>query len=265
MASRLAVLSIVAATLLGGCAPAVGSAIPGSDGCLTCHPAHNEQIASCAYCHRGDSGARREALGHHRLLRGRAAEHGLADSPAVNEGRHLVESLGCRRCHEIDGKGNRLATSLDRSAWKRDQAELERSIREPVENMERFGLSARQTEAVVAFLLHDGDPASAEATYRVRFAREGHDAARAFDTLCGGCHRALLARGPTGRGSAGPNLSGLFTPHYRVVAEEQAWWSPALLRKWLRNPRSIRLGAAMRPLRLTEAELVALIDELGNL
>ena len=77
----------------------------------------------------------------------RAAAHraappstGWRTGSALREGQRLVEALACRRCHTIGGKGNRLATSLDAVVWKREQAQLVSSIREPVENMPQFGL-----------------------------------------------------------------------------------------------------------------------------
>lgn len=148
-------------------------------------------------------------------------------------------------------------------AWTRDQRELESSIIEPVENMPRFGLDERQVEAVIAFLLKSADPDLSAATYRVRFSGVGPDRDSVFESRCGGCHRALGPTGPMGKGSAGPNLSGLFTLTYPATASENRTWTPFAIGKWLENPRSARPGAAMRPVRLRAGELEKLAGELG--
>lgn len=214
-------------------------------------------------CHRGDPLARRKEIAHHRLLTGRAAEQGLSDAPAVAEGRLRVGQLACRRCHVVGGAGNRLATALDRVAWQRDQGDLAKSIGQPVGNMPRFGLDPRQAEAVIAHLLKSADPALSEATYRVRFAAMGSKSDSVFEARCGGCHRALGPGGPLGKGSAGPNLSGLLTPFYPATARGAKPWARGELGEWLENPRTVRPGAAMRPVRLESRELERMAGELG--
>ena len=230
--------------------------------CVECHQPHHLEVASCASCHRGNPGAQRTQLAHARLLHGKVAEHAVESSAAVAEGRALVESLACRRCHTIGKTGNRLATSLDQVVWKREQSALIGSIAAPVENMPKFGMTSFQIEKVVAFLLHSSDPAVAEATYRVRFERRRGIANR-FEERCGGCHRALLTDGPAGRGSAGPNLSGLFTRYYPATACGNRPWTPASLRDWLRNPRALRPQTTMRPVRLEDPDWPRLLEEFG--
>jgi cytochrome c2 len=182
----------------------------------------------------------------------------------VVEGRKRVERLACRRCHVIGASGNRLATNLDRIVWKRDQGDLARSIGQPVENMPRFGLDPRGTEEVIAFLLKSADPNVSEATYRVRFSSVGSTRDSAFETRCGGCHRALGANGPLGRGSAGPNLSGLFTPFYPGTAPGHRAWTREALGRWLENPRAMRTVARMRPVRLEASEQERIVDDIGG-
>jgi hypothetical protein len=162
----------------------------------------------------------------------------------------------------VDGTGNRLATDLDRISWTRDQAELVKSIAEPVENMPRFGLDDRQVESVIAFLLRNADTDRPDATYRVRFSGAGAKGDSTFERRCGGCHRALAADGPLGRGSAGPNLSGVFSAFYPATAQGGRGWTGETLWKWLENPRSVRPRAAMRPVRLEAGELERLVEEM---
>jgi cytochrome c2 len=266
LASRLPILIAPILLLAGGCERA-GADVRAGETCRACHgdhaPRHRER-GPCASCHGGDPAAARKALAHHRLISGRAAEYGLRESPAAAEGRGRVERLACRRCHTLDGSGNRLATNLDRIAWKRDQGELARSIGKPVENMPRFGLDRGQTEAVIAYLLRSADPKLGAATYRVRFSKREAARDSVFETRCGGCHRALGAASPLGRGSAGPNLSGIFTTFYPPTAPGGRPWTPATLERWLENPRALRPGTAMRPVRLEARDFRILVEELGG-
>ncbi|MFN2238884.1 MAG: selenite/tellurite reduction operon c-type cytochrome lipoprotein ExtS [Thermoanaerobaculia bacterium] len=257
---RAAVLIAIALLSAGGCAkePPMASI---RAGCVSCHEAHHVEAGACESCHRGDPNAAREAIAHQRLLAGRAAAHRLAGSAAVREGERLIGQLACRRCHVIDREGNRLATSLDRAVWEREQRELELSIRRPVEGMPRFALSELQTGSVIASLLRHAEREGADPGYQVRFENRGN-ADSPFARHCGGCHRALLLDGPAGRGSGGPNLSGLFTLHYPACAEKNRPWDEALLGDWLENPRAIRPATTMRPVKLDPGERLELVMEL---
>jgi mono/diheme cytochrome c family protein len=260
LAPRAAVL--IAALALGGCLKAQSS-VERETGCRSCHAAHYVREGTCRECHRGNPSAERRELAHERLLVGRAAEHRMPDGLAVREGRRLADTLACRRCHTIGGKGNRLATSLDAVVWKREQTELVTSIREPVENMPRFGLDERQAEAIVAFLLSSGSAEAPQDTYRVRFTRGSSVTSTVFEKQCGGCHRFLGPRGPVGTGTAGPNLSGLFTPFYPSTAPGHRPWTEKALADWLRNPRASRPATTMPPVALKEEELREVVAELG--
>lgn len=261
MAPRAALL--IAALLLGGCLKAQSRAA-GEQGCRSCHEAHYVREGACQDCHRGNPGAERVELAHERLLTGRAAFLRLRDSRALREGRGLVETLACRRCHTIGEKGNRLATSLDAVVWKREQAQLVSSIRQPVENMPVFGLDEGQAEAIVAFLLRSGSPDPHQDTYRVHFTRGKSASATVFEKECGGCHRFLGSAGPVGTGNAGPNLSGLFTEFYPPTAPGDRAWTDKALADWLRNPRAARPQTTMPPVALSEDDLRKITTELGG-
>ena len=260
MAPRAAVL--IAALALGGCVKPQSTARQQA-GCGSCHELHYLREGACHECHRGNPAAQRVELAHERLLTGRASEHRLVGGPALREGRRLVEALACRRCHSIGGQGNQLATDLDRVVWTREQSALVSSIREPVENMPRFGLDERQAEAIVAFLLRSGSRDQPRDSYRVHFTRGASASPTAFEKSCGGCHRFLGAAGPTGSGSAGPNLSGLFTPFYPPTAPGNRAWTDKALADWLRNPRASRPTTTMPPLDLSGDELRLITAELG--
>jgi cytochrome c2 len=138
------------------------------------------------------------------------------------------------------------------------------SICEPVENMPRFGLDSAEAEAIVAFLLRSGSPDPPRDTYRVRFTRGASARSTVFEKECGGCHRFLGSTGPVGGGSAGPNLSGLFTPFYPKTAPGDRAWTGKALADWLRNPRAARPQTTMPPVALGADDLRKVTAELGS-
>lgn len=271
MAARRAFLTALLAALVLAGAVVAGAALRRTPGaraagatpeCAGCHPVHYEARGTCTGCHRGSAASTRREIAHAELLRGAAAAWSMTGAAALAEGERLRDRLGCRRCHVTGGTGNRLAISLDAVAWRRSQEQLRRSIREPATFMPDFALTDEQADALIAVLLRDGSRTGAEARYLVRF-REG-DSARAdgFADKCGPCHRALTPLGPVGASASGPNLSGLLTPHY--PATDGRPWTAERLEKWVRNPRSERPGASMRPVELTPAELAQVIAVLGD-
>jgi mono/diheme cytochrome c family protein len=262
LAHRLALLTFPLLLGLAGClrSPAATRA---PDGCGSCHPPHYVAQGGCHGCHRGEPSARRLELAHQGLLTGRAAEHPLRHGPAVSEGTRLAEQAACRRCHTIDGTGNRLAADLDRTVWRRTQAQLTASILEPVENMPRFGFDRAQAEALIAYLLSRGDPRAPLEAYRVTFSAAGPAPRGVFEEKCGGCHRFLGPSGPVGRGSQGPNLSGLFTRFYPKTAAGERPWTAEALKEWLANPRKVRPATTMPPVALTPEELQRVTEQLG--
>jgi mono/diheme cytochrome c family protein len=261
LAPRAALL--IAAILVAGCLKGP-STVAREKGCRSCHEAHYVREGACQDCHRGNPGALREELAHERLLTGRAAEYRMKVAQGPRDGERLVEMLACRRCHSIGGKGNSLAANLDAVAWKREQPQLVSSIREPVENMPRFGLDRAQAEAIVAFLLRSGNPEPPRDTYRVHFTRGSSARPTVFERECGGCHRFLGSTGPVGGGSAGPNLSGLFTPFYPKTAPGDRAWTGKAIADWLRNPRAARPQTTMPPVALGADDLRKVTAELGG-
>ena len=261
MGARLAVL-ILAGVLAAGCvkAPAVQAAV---EGCRSCHTPHYVHQGACRDCHRGNALVVRKDLAHQGLLSGRVAEWSFAQGDTVGEGRRLVESSACRRCHTIAGSGNRLATPLGGVLWKREQRALVASIATPAAYMPDFGFSPTQIEAVLAYLLQQATGTTADSAYRVQFSPT-RASASTFASKCGACHRALGAMGPLGDGAQGPNLSGLFTPFYPHTAPGNRPWSPERLGGWLANPRTARAATTMLPVPVTAEELPRVIAELST-
>jgi mono/diheme cytochrome c family protein len=205
----------------------------------------------------------RKEVAHDRLLTGGAAAHMLTDGPVVQRGRMLVNQAACRRCHTIGGTGNTDAIVLDAVAWSRSQAHLAGALEQPVDGMPAFHFDRRQVEAVIAHLLEHRSPAPQE-TYRVRFTTSLPARRSLFEEQCGGCHRRLGPSGGAGHGTAGPNLSGLWTPFYPPTAPGDQPWSPEALRRWLANPRATRPATTMPPVSLDDAQFASLLDETGR-
>ena len=81
-----------------------------------------------------------------------------------------------------------------------------------------------------------------------------------FEEHCSGCHRSLTRQfGGLGRGRIGPNLSGLLSPFYPKNYGEKEVWTSSDLKKWLQNPREIRVNAQMSPVPLGDDEFARLL------
>ena len=249
------------ASLLAG-APA--SATPVRQLCLACHPAHYAGRGTCIACHRGNPASERKNIAHQRLIAGRYARFTLADDPVLREGPRLLEQYACRRCHVIGGRGNRLSANLDHVAARRLPEELAASIRRPVQNMPDFRMEETRATVVVNGLLLAARHQPVTAVSRqqvVHFDRSTEAGKDVFSIKCGPCHRALTAGlGGLGRGDAGPNLSGLLSSFYPKSFRDTEPWNPENLRRWLENPRVIRVGARMQPVKLSDAEFRELLD-----
>lgn len=253
MVARPFLLSVV--VLLA--AVAAGATARPPDRCLACHPPHYRQQGSCSDCHRGNPAAARKSIAHAGLLAGRYAAFTLPGSPVVKEGERLLEQFACRRCHVSGGRGNRLAASLDTVAAERSPAEIVAAIGTPAEGMPRFAIGDAQMTAVVNGLYCGGTRGKrGKERPRVVFFEKRGAADDLFTRKCGSCHRLLSERlGALGRSDAGPNLSGLLTPHYPRNAGPGVPWTEQRLKDWLYNPRTVRPWSLMQPVRLSDGEL----------
>ncbi|WP_183356708.1 selenite/tellurite reduction operon c-type cytochrome lipoprotein ExtS [Geomonas silvestris] len=235
--------------------------------CLRCHRPHYAQLGSCEECHRGDGRSERLAIAHRDLVRGRYAWSALAGSEPLARGEKLVELFACRRCHTLAGKGNHLASDLDRLGKSAVPEQLERAIRTPAFFMPDFQGSDHQVDDLVVAILAGalkGKKGGKEGPQLVHF-EGGRGEERVFQKQCGPCHKALTGTwGGLGRGNVGPNLSGLFSDFYPKTWQQGERWTAEALRKWLQNPRAHRQVTQMLPLRLSKAETERLLAELQS-
>jgi len=234
--------------------------------CLSCHQAHFAGRGTCTACHRGNPSSERKNIAHQMLIAGRFAAFTLTSSPQLRQGERLVGQYACRRCHVIGGRGNRLSTDLDQSAARKTPEALTGSIQRPAQNMPDFHLEETQAVTVVNALLSESARRGAVPGGQpriVHFDRAGAAGKDVFSSKCGSCHRALTVRlGGLGQGDAGPNLSGLLSPHYPKTFRDKGRWSERGLEQWLKNPRKVRPLAGMQPVLLSGKEFRELVDIL---
>ena len=224
-----------------------------NDGCLQCHGPHF-QAYGCIQCHRGRLGTTRKDIAHTGLVYGKASYFLLPDSPPIREGRELIKRAGCRRCHKIGGQGEGRAANLDTSSRAKAFQALKKSLEIPVSFMPDFRFRDSQAEKLLGAVLSESRTAGPSRGYYIVHFQVKGNLPDAFSKHCGGCHRVLSkAYGPLGEGNAGPNLSGLFgeffpnDPALGAMSQEK-------LKKWLKNPRSLKATAWMPPVSLSQVE-----------
>lgn len=243
----LLILALVALLL-----PLPAAAAPG---CLRCHPVHYADRGSCTSCHGGNDKTGRKQVAHDRLISGEFAWSRIPGSPPVEQGKKLLDTLACRRCHTVGKKGNKLAGNLDTVPLVRQPEELADSIRYPVQQMPDFKLKEEDVSRLVtAVLAGTAAPRKEEPPVVVHFSREPKKE-DLFQKKCGGCHSMLTDhKGGVGTGEVGPNLSGLLSEFYPRTFRDDSRWTVARLKEWVANPRKVRRLSTMQPVKLDERE-----------
>ncbi len=174
-----------------------------------------------------------------------------------------MQTFACRRCHTSSGKGNKLASNLDRLPDDTTPGKILDSIKSPALLMPDFRFNDRElTDLVNAILSGEANYAGQiekETPQIVHFDDKTKNRSNVFEKNCGSCHKVLTkAFGGLGKGDIGPNLSGLFSLQYPLTFNEKLRWKADMLKKWLENPRKIRNNTQMRPILLKK-------DEFGQL
>lgn len=208
----------------------------------------------------------RKEIAHFGFIPARFSAFTLPESDVVRRGEKISENGACRRCHASGGKGNRLATDLDRLARDVSPTDVAASIRKPALAMPDFRFTEDQIVSLVnAIYAASGKAAIPDGrTPRVVHFTGTAPTEDVFQKKCGGCHRALTERlGVVGHGDIGPNLSGLFTVYYPATFRGDRPWNRKNLEEWMKNPRESRRNARMPPQRLTEEEIVSLVEILS--
>jgi len=234
--------------------------------CLDCHRGHYVERGRCSSCHRGNPLSARRNIAHHGLVAGRFAYFTMKEDAVVREGQRLMEQFSCRRCHVSAGKGNHLATNLDSLRNQRSPEEIAASIEKPVLGMPDFSVTEQQSAILVNAILAGADSVLNSKKDRpgvVHFDDPDGQNRHVFSKKCASCHRLLSERyGAMGKGTIGPNLSGLLTRWYPRTFKNGERWNDKRLQEWLRNPRKVRNWANMQPVILSEDEFKQLVEAL---
>jgi len=240
----------------------------GHKGCVECHAPHFETDGTCVVCHRGDSRSNRIHIAHYRLIPGKYACFTLPENSVVRDGRRLIDTSGCRRCHETGHQGNRLASDLDASLDKTLPEALTLAIKNPAIFMPDFYFREVDVTRLVNAILDSSAvyaSTSSEDSRVIHFEEDIKDRDNTFNKHCGSCHRVLTQQlGGLGQGDIGPNLSGIFSRFYFKSFKDDKFWDSKSLRQWLKNPRDIRVNTQMQPVKLTEDELRHLIHIMSS-
>jgi len=137
------------------------------------------------------------------------------------------------------------------------------SIRVPVLFMPNFHASDVQIADLVNAILvrvKFAKSPTGETALAVHFQDVKNIRKNVFAGQCGKCHKILSERvGGLGGGYIGPNLSGLFSEFYPRTYRDAESWNPDRLKKWLENPRDIKINAMMPPVRLAPEEFEQLL------
>ena len=237
-------------------------------GCLQCHKPHYSNNGSCVSCHRGDARSDRLAIAHRDLIPGKFSWFALPGSQPLARGEKLMGHFACRRCHTSAGKGNRLAINLDRLPANTSPQKIYDSIKSQALFMPDFRCDDRQVtdlvNAVLAGALKAGRRGG-EIPQVVHFEKLQLHRENIFEKQCGPCHKVLTeAHGALGKGDIGPNLSGLFSEFYPGTWKDNGRWTADNLKKWLENPRGVRVNSQMRPVPLTKNEIDQLLVILAT-
>jgi cytochrome c2 len=190
---------------------------------------------------------------------GRYASFRINGSTTLDFGRKLINQLACRRCHVIDGKGERRAANLDLLLANNDVSQIDAAISKPAFAMPDFRLDSSQRGMIITALFAGGSKNpqySPERPLVVHFTPSAPKKKDPFTTHCGSCHKILTARGEVlGKGDIGPNLSALLSLNYPQNFPQGRSWTEERLLRWLTNPRAVRTNATMQPRRLSPEEL----------
>lgn len=243
--------------------------VPAGQGvCVTCHRPHPSCQGNCVSCHRGDDRTGRKEIAHRDLVAGRFSHYTIEGSRVVELGKGLLERLSCRRCHRYEEKGNRLAGSLDATGATGKARDIYASIRTPALFMPNFHLNDTQIASLVNAILARAKfekPPEGETALVVHFQDAQNIRKNIFAEKCGQCHKILSEKsGGLGNGEVAPNLSGLFSEFYPRTYRDTESWNREKLKKWLANPRDIRINAVMQPLRIAPKELELLVTILSD-
>jgi len=207
-------------------------------------------------------------IAHYQLIQGEYACFTLPENSVVRDGRRLIDTFGCRRCHKTGHQGNRLASDLDASLDKTPPEALALAIEHPAIFMPNFYFQEADVTRLVNSILDSSAvyaSTSGENGRVIHFEEDIDDSDNIFNNRCGSCHRVLTRQlGGLGQGDIGPNLSGIFSRFYFKNFKDGKSWNSKRLKRWLKNPRDIRINTQMPPVNLKQDKFYSLLQILSN-
>ncbi len=243
------------------------------------HPAipHSLDEFGCVMCHRGQGAATSVEEAHHTtdaweqpLLPARYLESScgqchlgaLEGTPRLNQGRHLLSSMGCVHCHQVtQPDGNVLKPDddpplLTHIAEKTTREWIYAWIKNPQAyaasaTMPNFQLSDQSASDISAFLIAQSTPSAAvknvalpPATATPATADATEAATLYGSSFCSSCHAVQNAAGNLVGGDFGPELT-------RIGSKANPDW----LHRWLKDPAQYEPGTRMPHYRLDEKQI----------
>ena len=231
--------------------------------CIKCHKKHYVKIANCITCHRGINKSSRKKIAHFGLITSKYSDF-LINKNSINYGKDLVEKAHCRRCHFINLKGNSIAKNLNITGKNHIGEYIFFSIKNPNEFMPDFKFDNNSIFNITKYILFisSNKKFSKILPYPVLI---NNSKQNSFERHCANCHKIISKNyGPIGNFDIGPNLSGIFTNFFSPKKEYKIKkWDNKLIKKWLKNPRSIYKQALMPPIILEKEEVKNLLDVLN--
>ena len=189
-------------------------------------------------------------------------------SESAIRGKHLWDSSNCMGCHTILGEGAYYAPELTKVYERRGPTYIAAVLRDPDtmfkggRRMQNYHFNEEQITDLVAFLewigkmdlngfpkAPDIGPYAKGGNSGVKAAESAIDAPLTFTQVCLACHR-LRGKGST----VGPDLDGV-----------GARLDKDFLRRWLKDPKSVKADSKMPKMPLSEAEIDELVTFLSTL
>jgi mono/diheme cytochrome c family protein len=245
---------------------------------------HNPETFGCTPCHRGQGPALTAGFAHgdgdhyweNPLLKGKDVwascnechghESVLRHAPEFTKAKRLMIESGCFGCHEISGYDDlaRIGPELNRLGYKTTPDWIYRWVKEPRSynphtRMPNFRLTAEESEAVTAYLMHisaENNFSFSTTTVPKGNVERGKELVESIG--CMGCH--VVGDNTKVREKRGTSYD--IAPELTRVGSKV---NPVWAYDWVRNPRHFNPTTKMPSLRLDDGEARDIVSYLMTL
>jgi mono/diheme cytochrome c family protein len=236
---------------------------------------HKSDRFGCTVCHRGQGAATTVEEAHNSTLAweqpilpakyiesscGECHRGPLPGTPQLNQGRNLLSSQGCARCHTVKSsdastmKATDDPPSLSHIADKTTREWIFAWLKDPqayaaTATMPNFKVSDDDARDISAFLIANSTPVQGDTlTVDAKSSSDPTAGASLYgESFCASCHAVQNAAGNLVGGDVGPELT-------RVGSKVKPEW----LQAWLKNPRAYDAETAMPHYRFSDVQLATL-------